>query len=220
MAFVYLTTRQGDKSSVCAEEVLRETLSYKNLPIFQRLIGHIVRLTALYLDLDDEGARRTPALLDLKEYMGIKADVDALWHEYSLDAEQRGQTLSWVNPNGTVEYRDAYTALCVAYIASTHVLFNILAPELAASYIDVTDYHQQILDIAEYLATFKIGCAFMRMATPLYLVAVHAKKKEQRVVAVGIFEKWRVIGLGGISALALESIYWRKGVESADLVIR
>lgn len=214
MAFVYLTTRQEDKTSVCAEKVLRETLTYWNVPIFQRLIGHIVRLTALYLELEDRENRRKADVLDLEEYTSIKAEVDALWLEYNLDAEQRGESLYWTDFNGITEYRDPYTALCVAYFASARALFGILAPSLAASYVDFTDYYQQMLDIAEHLATFKIGCAFMRMATPLYLVAMHARRKEQREIAIGIFEQWKVIGLGGISALALESIYRRRRLSS------
>lgn len=219
MAFVYLTTRQEDKASVCAEEILRERLAYWNVPIFQRLIGYITRLTALYLQLDDGEGGAMPDILDLEEYTRIKADVDALWLEYNLDAEQRGQRLYWTTSNGSTEYRDAYTALCVAYFASARALFGILAPSLMASYVDVTDYYQQILDIAEYLTTFKIGCAFMRMATPLYLVAMHGKRKEQHGTAINIFEKWRVIGLGGISALALESIYRRRGMGGARIAI-
>ena len=220
MAFVYLTTRQEDRANVCAEEVLRETLTYWDVPIFQRLIGYMTRLTALYLKLDDSKDRAMPDLLGLEEYARIKAGVDALWLEYKLDAEQQGQRLYWVNSKGTTEYRNAYTALCVAYFGSARALFGILAPSLMASYVDVTDYYQQILDIAEYLTTFKIGCAFMRMATPLYLVAMHGKRKEQIDTAVSIFERWRVIGLGGISALALESIYRRRGMNGAGLAVR
>ena len=210
MAFVYLTTGQEDKTSVCAEEILHETLTYWSVPVFQRLIGHIVRLTALYLGLEDGEDKHAPDLLDLGEYTSIKAEVDALWLEYNLDAQQRGGSLCWTNAHGVTGYRDPYTALCVAYFASARALFGVLAPSLAASYVDATDYYQQILDIAEHLATIKIGCAFMRMATPLYLVAMHARRKEQREIAIGIFERWKVIGLGGISALALERIYQRR----------
>lgn len=219
MAFVYLTTRQEDRSSVCAEKVLRETLMYRDLPIFQRLISHIVRLTALYLQLEDSENEHMPDLLDLNEYTSIRADVDDLWHEYSLAAEEQGQSLYWINEAGGTEYRDAYTALCIAYFASARALFGIVAPHLAASYLDVTDHYQQMLDIAVYLATFKVGCAFMRMATPLYLVAMHAKRKEQKDIAVDIFEAWRVVGLGGISVLALESIYRRRGIRRKDIVL-
>ncbi|KAF2449470.1 hypothetical protein P171DRAFT_427668 [Karstenula rhodostoma CBS 690.94] len=220
MAFVYLTTRQEDKNSLCSEEILRETLTYYRMPVFQRLIHHMTRLTALYLQLEDNEDGRTPHLMDLEEYIRIKSDIDALWLEYELSAEEQGQSLFWITPSGATEYRDAYTALCVAYFASARALFSILAPRLAASYLDFTDHYQQMLDIAQYLGGFKIGCAFMRMATPLYLVAMHAHRKEQREIAIGIFEEWRVIGLGGISALALESIYRRQEQNKADITIR
>ncbi|KAJ4295368.1 hypothetical protein N0V90_007380 [Kalmusia sp. IMI 367209] len=202
MQFVYLTTRQEDKNTICSEEVLRETLTYYKLPIFQRLIGHITKLTTLYLELEDNDDGKVPeGLIDLKEYIKIKSDVDTLWHEYNLSAESQSERLYWTTPSGAIEYRDAYTALCVAYFASARVLFSILAPRLAASYVDVTDYYQQMLDIANYLTTFKIGCAFMRMATPLYLVAMHAGKKDQKESATRVFENWRVVGLGGISKI-------------------
>lgn len=219
MAFVYLTTRQEDRNSLCSEEVLRETLTYYKMPVFQRLISHMTRLTALYLQLEDNEDGRTPDLMDLEEYIRIKSDVDALWVEYELSAEEQSQSLFWTTPSGAIEYRDAYTALCVAYFASARALFSILAPRLAASYLDFTDHYQQMLDIAEYLGGFTIGCAFMRMATPLYLVAMHANTKKQREIAIGIFEEWRVIGLGGMSALALESIYRRQGLDNGDVAV-
>jgi hypothetical protein len=219
MAFVYLTTRQEDKNSLCSEEVLRETLTYYRLPVFQRLINHITKLTALYLQLEDTEDGRTPDLIDLEEYMRIKGEVDALWLEYEIAAEEQGQSLFWITPSGATRYRDAYTALCVAYFASARALFSILAPRLMASYLDFTDHYQQMLDIAEYLGGLKIGCAFMRMSTPLYLVAVHASSREQREIAIAIFEEWRVSGLGGISALALESIYRRQGLRKWETAI-
>lgn len=217
MTFVYLTTRYNDRNNVCGEEVLRETLTYYRMPVFQRLINHITKLTALYLQLQDAEDSAKPDLIDLGEYMRIKGGVEALWLEYERSAEEQGQCLFWTTPSGAVGYRDAYTALCIAYFASARVLFSILAPRLAASFIDFTDHYQQMLDIAEYLGGFKIGCAFMRMSTPLYLVAMHAKSKEQRETAIRIFEEWRVTGLGGLSALALESIYRRQGLREGEV---
>ena len=211
MAFVYLTTRQEDKNSVCAEEILRGTLSYDRLPIFQRLIGHITKLTSIYLDLDDnDDGMQLAQLLYLDEYLRIKGEVDALWVEYEQAAEDQGESLFWTALDGVTEYRDSYTALCIAYFASARVLFSVLSPRLAVSFLDLRDHHQRILDVAGYLTTFKIGCAFMRMATPLYLVAMHAEKEEQRIEATMIFERWKMCGLGGISAMALESIHRRK----------
>lgn len=211
MAFVYLTTRKEDENNVCAETILRESLSYQQPPIFQRLMGHIARLSEIYVGLEKGKDEVKSQLIDLEIYMEVKSGVDGLWLEYKELAEEKGQQLSWKNETGTTRYRDAFTALCIAYFASARILFSILAPRLAASYLDFTDYYEQIVDIATYLTTFKIGCAFMRMATPLYLVALHAPRLDQRRVAIKIFEQWKGIGLSGISALALERIYEQNG---------
>lgn len=220
MAFVYLTTRQEDKKSLCSEEMLYETLLYYKLPIFQRLISHMTKLTALYLQLEDNDKQRSPNLMDLEEYERIKGGVDALWLEYERSAEDEGQSLFWITPSGAVHYRSAYTSLCVAYFASARALCSILAPRLAATYLDFTDHYQRILDIAVYLGGISIGCAFMRMATPLYLVAMHANSKVQRDFAIAVFEEWKIGGLEGMSALALESIYRRQGLRQGAISIR
>lgn len=207
MVLVYLTTRQEDQNTVCAEKMLRESLNYKRLPVFQRLMGHITRLAGIYVALEDGEDREQKQVLDLEVYMEVKSQVDELWLEYEEAAEQKGEVLSWTTEQGSTEYRDAFTALSIAYFASARILFRILAPRLAVSYLDFTDYYGVVLDVARYLSAFKIGCGFMRMANPLYLVALHAPQSEQRKAAIRIFEGWKRLGMSGISKLALERIY-------------
>ena len=54
------------------------------------------------------------------------------------------------------------------------------------------------------------------MATPLYLVALHAHGKKQRRQAIGIFEDWKKGSMAGISALALETIYQRQAWDFSE----
>ncbi|KAF2868240.1 hypothetical protein BDV95DRAFT_630794 [Massariosphaeria phaeospora] len=209
MAFVYLTTQKGLRIPV--RKILVETLEYRRLPTFQKLISHIATLAEIYVNFKSGGDGEQ--LIDLGVYAHVKAEVEALCLEYAQTAESRSETLTLVSATtGQRSYRDAFTALCIAYFASARILFALLAPRVAASYPDLTDYFASILDVAAYLRSHKIGCAYMRMATPLFLVALHSPRGGQRGRAVGVFEEWRGGCMAGISALALERIYsWRKG---------
>lgn len=215
MTFVYLTTRSGDESNVCVRRILEGTLSYRKLPVFQKLTGSVSRLAECYVGLEEEeeGEGGKQMKIGLGSYVEMKSEVDALWLEYREMAEKKGEQLFWKSSAGTTEYRDAFTALCVAYFASARVLLSILAPRLAATYLDFIDYYGMILDAAAFLRTSTIGCAYMRMAAPLYLVALHGKTVGQRDIAVEIFEEWRLGSMGGISKLALERIYASKMLE-------
>lgn len=212
MAFVYLTTRKSIGAHVNVKKILLETLAYKSLPTFQRLMSHIGSLAEIYVAKQSPGSQEQ--LIDLSVYSGVKAEVEVLWLEYKEQAESKGETLSWVNANGRVEYRDAFTALSIAYFSTARVLFTILAPRFAATFPDFTDYYASILDCASFLKTHRIGCAYMRMATPLYLVALHSPNLEQRRRAILNFEEWRNGSMAGISALALQRID-----EKQDMVI-
>ncbi|KAF2642876.1 hypothetical protein P280DRAFT_468180 [Massarina eburnea CBS 473.64] len=213
MAFVYLTTRKEDRSeTVPAEQILRENLEYRKIPIFQRLVTFITRLSEQYIELEDGAGENgaTKQILDLEVFLEVKDGVDALWQEFALAAEEKGQRLQWQNEQGDTMYRNPFTALCIAFFAAAHILFAMLAPRLAVSYPDFTDYYQKILEVAAFLRAFRIGCAYMRMAAPLYLVGLHAPQQQQRTTAIVYFDEWRKMGMGGISALALESIERRK----------
>jgi hypothetical protein len=206
MAFVYLTTQKTVRIS--AKKILVETLMYKRFPIFQRLMSQIATLAEIYVDKEKGNAKQQ--LLDLAVYSHVRSEVDALWLEYKEQAESRGEELSWVDGTGDIVYRDGFTALCIAYFAAARILFAVLAPRLAATYIDLTDHHASILNCAEYLSTMLIGCAYMRMTTPLYLVALHSPSLKQRREAITVFEQWSKGSMAGISALALDNINQRQ----------
>jgi hypothetical protein len=225
MAFVQLTSR-GEKAPLDVKRILHESLEYEVLPMSQRLAGHFTGLADKY----SEGKRGEVAL-EAEEFEDIREQVEGLWQEYSgatsrVDrlpfptgplasalehiwletsdrAPSKGELLSWTDPlTGETCYRDTYTALMISYFCGTHVLLNILAPHLASN--DETDHYNAILDASKFMSTRLIGCAYMRMAAPLLLVAMHAPDAAQRLKAIGYFEGWKTGSMRGISALALE----------------
>jgi hypothetical protein len=206
MAFVYLTTQKSE--AIPVKKILVENLSYRRLPIFQQLMSHIATLAEIYVAKTSPGSKQQ--LIDLSVYEFVKREVEALWLEYQEQAESRSEQLLFVAENGYTMFRDGFTALCVAYFSAARVLFKVLAPRVAATYIDPIDHFDSILSSARFLKTKRIGCAYMRMATPLYLVSLHSPNVEQRTQAIGIFEDWKKGSMAGISAQALTQIYKRQ----------
>jgi len=202
MAFVYLTTRK--KPHISVQKILKETLGYKHLPTFQRLMTHVTTLAEIYVQKTSPGS--TEQLIDLPIYSAEKAEIDALWLEFNEDASSRGEKLSWKNANGFVEYRDGFTALSVAHFDAARILFSNLAPRLHATYPDFVDPYASILSCSSFLRTHRVGCAYMRMATPLYLVALHSPNLAQRRAAISTFEDWKWGSMKGISSMALQRI--------------
>ncbi|KAF2183443.1 hypothetical protein K469DRAFT_583069 [Zopfia rhizophila CBS 207.26] len=211
MAFVYLTTQKSQAISV--KRILSETLSYKRLPMFQRLMSHIAVLAEIYVNKTAPNSQQQ--LIDLSVYSSVKAEVGALWHNYQSDAVEAGQQLSW-KEDGRPMYRNGFTALSIAYFSAARILLIILAPRLSSTLLDFNDYYTTILDCATFLQAKRIGCAYMRMATPLYLVSLHSPSAAQRQQAIAIFEDWKKGCMGGISALALETIYKRQQQEDFE----
>jgi hypothetical protein len=206
LTFVYLTSKKHETNKVCAEKVLRDSLRYEELPVGQRLLTLISRLSEVYVRLK-EGFDQDEMQTNAAVVSEVQNAIDVLEIEYKAKADQKGGPLTWKTSAGAIQYRNPYTAVCIAYFATVRMLLAILAPRLSVPCSDSMDFCDIILDATKFLSTVKIGCAFMRMSTPLYLVAVHASRTDQRMKALGVFEDWKASGLGGISALALEKIY-------------
>lgn len=225
MAFVQLTSR-GEKAPLDVKRILHGSLEYEILPMSQRVASHFTSLADAYND-----GKSGEVAIEAEECEDIREQAEGLWHEYSgaisrvdespsrthlltqpftdlwLDTfdqpTSKGELLSWTDPlTGETCYRDAYTALMISYFCGTHVLLNILAPHLASN--EETDYFNAILEASKFMSTRLIGCAYMRMAAPLLLVATHAPDAAQRLKAVSYFEGWKTGSMRGISALALE----------------
>ena len=206
MAFVYLTTEKAQPLSV--RKILTESLLYRRLPVFQRLMSHIATLAEIYVNKTSANSKQQ--LISLSIYQSVRADVDSLWLEYKESASEREENLFWHTPSGKTEFRDGFTALCIAYFSAARILFSVLAPRLAATYPEFEDHFGRILACADFLQSKKIGCAYMRMATPLYLVTLHSPIGRQRSKAMRIFEDWKKGSMAGISALALDTIQKRQ----------
>ena len=212
MAFVHLIGK-GKEKPVEVRKILHGTLEYTRLPMFQRLMSHVSTLTEMYVTQEDDEAQEA---LDLVEYTIVKTEVDALWYEYNEAAAEKNEYLVWKDPaTRTAQYRDAFTALTIAYFESARVLLAIMAPRLAISFFDPADRYAAILQASHYLQIHDIGCSYMRMVTPLLLVALHAPKAKQRIQATSCFHRWKGGNMRGISSLALEMIHQRQTQESS-----
>ncbi|KAF2107709.1 hypothetical protein BDV96DRAFT_653497 [Lophiotrema nucula] len=208
MAFVYMTTQKQATKRLEVRKILVETLRYEKLPTFQRLMSYVATLAELYVAKTSTGSKQR--FLDLSAYARVKAEVDVLWLEYQEQAAIKEEQLYWQDESGQTTFRDGFTALSISYFSTARLLFSILAPRYAAMYIDLTDYYGLILDCARYLRALNIGCAYMRLATPLYLVALHSPKEEQRKEARAVFEGWKGGTMGGVSLLALDALSKRR----------
>ncbi|KAJ4299590.1 hypothetical protein N0V90_004836 [Kalmusia sp. IMI 367209] len=69
-----------------------------------------------------------------------------------------------------------------------------------------TDHFALILSVSWYLRLRDTGFAYLRLHSPLFLVAMYASTAEQRGVARMVFEDWRVGALRGIGWLAMEKL--------------
>lgn len=224
MAFVQLTSH-GEKAPLDLKRILYGSLNYEELPMLQKLVSHFTRLADAY-----NGERGGEGAIDVEDLEAMHSQIQGLWREYSgatarvgesrcrndlptqlpkypwLEmpvAHNSGELLSWTDPaTEKTYYRDAYTALMTSYFCATHILLHLLAPRIARD--DETNYFDAILKTSRYMATRLIGCAYMRMAAPLFLVAMHAPDPAQRLKAVSYFEGWKMGSMRGISALALE----------------
>ena len=140
-------------------------------------------------------------------------DVESLWYEYAEEAALADTFLVWEDASGIMHFRDAFTALTVAYFSAACILFGTIAPQLAIPFMESADQYTTVLQASQYLHTHTSGCAYMRMATPLLLVALHCPHLRQQRQATACFEHWINKSMSGISALALESIYRHRASE-------
>lgn len=211
MAFVQLTSH-GKETPVDVKKILYDALIYEELPIFQRLVTHFTILASMYSGVD--GHDKQPRLEEAKA-MSISTAIEELWSEYELTAALDNEQLTWHNTiTNTAHYRDAFTALVCSYFSATRILLSTLSPIPATPESDTAKLHQSILDVANYLQTHVIGCAYMRIAGPLLLVALHAPRTKQRKKAFEYFQSWEYTGLRGITTLIIDCMYRHRGLRA------
>jgi hypothetical protein len=202
LAFVQLTSNRGE-TSIDVEKILHDRLDYEELPIFQKLTTHFTAL-ANFCGKHERADKRGDGdkFLSDSQYMAHKNEIEELWRDYTGN-----ELLYWHNEAiYTHLYRDAFTALTVAYFNATRILLGLATPQSATINHDPTDYYQEVLNAAEFMQTRRIGCAYMRIAAPLLIVALHAPVLEQRDTAIAYFESWERGSMRGMSELALETI--------------
>ena len=148
LVFVTLIGRGGE-TPVEVTKILHQTLDYKKLPIFQRLMTHVDTLVEMYV-MQQDGEIDSP--IDLVTYMQAKAEVNGLWQEYNETAADQGKQLTWIEARTqTTQFRDAFTALTIAYFECARALLAIVAPQFAVSFVDLTDHYAAILDASQFL---------------------------------------------------------------------
>ncbi|KAF2439827.1 hypothetical protein P171DRAFT_112971 [Karstenula rhodostoma CBS 690.94] len=82
---------------------------------------------------------------------------------------------------------------------STHLDPSFLPPSM-------TDHYALILSVSWYLRLRDTGFAYLRLHSPLFLVAMYAPTLEQRSLARMVFEDWKVGSLRGIGWLAIAKL--------------
>ncbi|KAF2003976.1 hypothetical protein P154DRAFT_427688 [Amniculicola lignicola CBS 123094] len=235
MVFVHLTTKKEDLADLVdikAERILFGTLQYQALPLAQRLMTQMASLAEVYAGndvrmmeftaLSEEreeraGQRRKGSVLDPAASRHIATELENLYIEYYYQQSIPLPRDYLFTSNNTIPstpaelpfylHKDGFTALTVAYFSAARILLRLLAPEQPCRYLDRIDNHITIMSCAQYLDVASLGCAYMRMATPLYLVGVHSPHEEQREQAVSIFESWKSGSMAGVSAIALDRLY-------------
>ncbi|OAL51634.1 hypothetical protein IQ07DRAFT_586001 [Pyrenochaeta sp. DS3sAY3a] len=211
MAFVHLTGI-GKETPVEVRKILYGTLEYTQLPMFQRLMSHVATLAEMYVKLKEDSEKKD---FDLATYAVVENELRNLWQEYTETAAERNERLRWEDDStGSVRFRDAFTALTMAYFDTAHILMAIVAPKLVDSWSRYQTRFTAIMEAAQELQVHDIGCAYMRMATPILLVALHSPKKKQRAQAIECFQRWQGGNMRGISSMALEMIYQQQETAS------
>lgn len=204
ISFVHLTGN-GREIHVKTREILLGTLEYTRMPVFQRLMSLVASMTEVYVGSSDDSMKQPRSLEPCNL---IDAEVNNLWTEYAGGSVHSGTQLSWKDTKtGHKHYRDAFTALTVAYFATVRILIQNVQPQIYDTNSNTSDHYATVMETSQYLQTQTIGCAYMRMATPLLLVALHSPSPDQRKKALECFQSWTNGAMKGISLLALDTIY-------------
>ncbi|KAF9701803.1 hypothetical protein EKO04_001027 [Ascochyta lentis] len=203
MLFIQLASGENNVP-VSAKKILHDTLRYKNPPTIQKLMSCIATLGHLYAVQYETEER------DIYAYGLLEIQVNELWNEYGNMMGRTSSDATWLdNTQNGVMFSNAFTALTTAYFSSAHILLARLASN-ATDFADSMDHFQVVLHAATYLNICHDAVAYMRMATPLLLVAMHAKCHRQRKQVVDIFELWSSGSMRGISALALHAVHYEE----------
>ena len=197
MLFAQLATEHHNVP-VAVRNILFDLLSYKDPPLIQRLMCCIAALQELHAQSSDQN------------HSSLALQVQQLWNGYLR--QKTSQNPRWYDASrGTVLFDDAFAALTMAYFSSAHIFLTQLIQPGAAESQKAAHYHRFILDAATYLDTTRNAIAYMRMATPLLLVALHSPDHAYRKTAIETFRLWSKGCMRGISTLALNALRRQEG---------
>lgn len=191
MLYIQIAT-DSYKVPLSAKKILHDTLLYKDPPMIQKLLCCI---TALH-DLRASNAMTRD--LWAQDLASLTSRVEELWREFS----SRKSTICAAKTGSS---DDAFTALTAAYFSSAHIIIGALLSNREYA-LQASAHEQIIIDAASFLDARQNAIAYMRMATPLLLVALNSQCDGHRMRAVGIFEGWADGTMRGISALALDAV--------------
>jgi hypothetical protein len=204
ITFVNLTGRKV--LAVPARKFFAQSFESDRLPLFQQLMDRIAILAEIYNKQMSLGSIQQR--IDLSTYARVKSEIEALWLEYQGHT-RLGYSVKSRCAHSETAFCDGFTALTIAYFSAAHILLGVLSSRLGGEmYVGLNecDHHATIINSARFLRGTRIGCAYMRMSTPLLLVAIHSPNAELRSEAISVFESWRHGHMKGISALAFERI--------------
>lgn len=198
MLFVQLATDYRS-APISAKRILYKTLQYQHPPLIQRLMCCIAALAEL-------GSVMYPADIAL-----LTNQVDQLWNEYS-----KSNTLCMYSlPMESVQFDNPFMAITMTFFSAAYILLAEHGPG-STDQIDAVHHFQLILDAAMYIDTDNNAIAFMRMSTPLLLVALHGCHHGLRTGAITRYQVWSTKCMSGISALALNAVR-RKEQRAIDM---
>lgn len=191
MLFIQLATDSYDVP-LSAKRILYDTLQYSDPPMIQKLMCCITALHDLQTPNEEAHGSRT------KKLVSLESGVEELWREYSSQ-KSTGSAVK------TESFDDAFTALTVAYFSAARILIGVLSAD-GGGFPESSQHAQVILDATSFLDTSRNAIAYMRVATPLLLVALYSGCGRHRMSAMGVFEGWAKGSMRGISALALDTV--------------
>lgn len=173
-----------------------------------------------------ESAHKIASTLDDQSIMklsGLMSDLDQIWSQIShweipraCDDSETGQYSS----ESVYTYTNAHQANSVATYSLARLIVLLLLDRQTPSYFTLTkpmdnedneetmmQASASIISAATYLSTFDIGCAYLRIITPLQIVAQHSPSPAQRDCAVYILQQWWAERpLKGLTWKALQAI--------------
>ena len=189
-----------------------------NSAVFPRLAALVATLAQMHAtrrrkrELGEAHAAPPPARL-----AELAAALASLWTACYTERLEPPQWRRAAHGTDVACFRDGFTALTVSFFHAARILLAVLGQHHAhhppANHLQSpfpypdADAFAGVLVCALHLDSLWNGCAVLRVASPLYLVALHAPNAATRAQAARIFQQWEERGcMGGISKIAMDGV--------------